>query len=288
MPSNLETSATFGELIVRLAARIGHADQTGAVAGVPTDANTLAEMKRCVNEGYDRFLRARQNWSFRRRTVILTFDTAGTGPQNYQQDAGRYVLPGYVAGPPLDDWVYLTANTTQRQIKRVHPNEIDVRRVSQGSTTGAPVISGMRTIESTGPIGTSPTRWEATFYPIPDAAYMVQAPFRVVRHEMVELSERHCAGAEHDAAIIAYAAWVWFEDDAEDRETAERYRVAAQGDPARGIRGALQESIELDETNHPDTVGYSAPFDNSAYRPHIVETPDIPLIGNLNGTPIGY
>lgn len=291
MPSDLNTSATFGELLLQLAVRTGFADYSGSVAALPTDAHRLAKLKSYVNDGYDRFLRANPKWTFLVRMVPLTFNTDGTGPSNIDGEPARYRLPGYVSGPPLGDWTYVDERTSRRAIGRVHPDIIDGYRQVNGETfTGVPIICGHRPFSPKDPIGNTQTAWEAIFWPAPDSTYAVQAPFRVAKHRMVELGERHIAGADHDASIAAYAVWVWKEDDAEDPAELAKYRLEAVGDPGGGVRGRLQESIDLDEQNFPDSVGYSAPPDTSAYRRGSIGSDEriLPRVASHNGVAIPY
>lgn len=283
MPIDLETSATFEYLILRLAERVGHADQTGSVAAIPDDANTLALIKKCINEGYDRFLRAHPTgWSFSMRWWDLTLSSTA-GAMNIDGDPARVKLPGWASGQPQEDWVYVGANATRRTCIRTHPSIVDQHRLADEEASGIPTICSVRAAASGGPPGLTPTRWEATFFPSPDAVYVLRAPFRVHRHQMVDLHERHVAGAQHDQAIIDFSALVWFEDDAEDQAKLTRANEAVYGIPGTLKRGSLAESIALDNLNDADTLGESAPPDLSAYaRPVAPLAPTLPLV-TFNG-----
>lgn len=283
MPIDLETSATFETLILRLAERVGHADQTGTVAAIPDDANTLALIKKCVNEGYDRFLRAHPTgWSFLMRWWDLTLSSTA-GASNIDGDPARVKLPGWASGQPQEDWTYIGTNSTRRNVIRTHPTIVDQHRLSSPDVTGIPSICSVRAIASGGPPGLSPTRWEATFFPSPDATYVIRAPFRVHRHQMVDLSERHVAGAQHDQAIFDFSWLVWCEDDAESPDKLTRATAAVYGVPGTMQRGSLAESIALDNLNDADTLGESAPPDLSVYaRPGLSIAPNLPLV-TFNG-----
>lgn len=259
MPMELESSATFGDLILRLAERVGAADQNGSIAVIPTDAERLRRCKQAVNEGYDRFLRANKNWTFLECDYELTFDNTGTGPQNIEADASRYRLPGFISSSPTTPWRYTDTRTRRRNIQNVHPSIIDNYRQQRYINTGPPGYAAVRDRENKGPIGSRPRSWEAIFWPTPDAPYVVRATFRVFKHKMVDLAEKHIAGGVHDATIADYAAVAWQEDDTGDADgqaTLATYKTTVYGNPnIPGQRGSLAESMDIDLSNHPDSVG---------------------------------
>lgn len=259
MPVDLDSSATFEDLILRTAVRIGAAEQTGAEAAIPTDPEVLRRVKEVVNEGYDRFLRANKNWTFLECDYELTFDHTGAGPFNIDADAGRYRLPGFVASPPITPWRYADTRTRRRNIQVLHPSIIDNYRQQRIVNSGPPGFCGCRDRESKAPIGSRPRAWECIFWPTPDQDYVVRATFKVFKHKMVDLAERHIAGGVHDATIIAWAAVVWYEDDAGDADSMAilgNHKRALFGNPeVPGERGRLAESIDIDLTNGPDSVG---------------------------------
>lgn len=274
MPVDLDSSATFEDLILRLAARTGHADQTGTIAELPTDAEVLRLHKAAVNEGYDRFLRANPKWTFLDLSVTITLDSDGDGPTNIDGDAGRYIAPGYVSGAPTGPWVFADTRSRRTMLKSVHPSQIDAYRQAGSGQTGAPSLAACRSRRTGAPVGQAPAGWEFMFWPLPDQDYVLSAPFRVKKHVMVELGEKHVAGSEHDSAIHAFAAWAWYEDDAEDPAVAERFRAAAME--------RLAESMALDLQNFPDSVGDNdgGVCPENVYR--------LPRVYAHNGNPIAY
>ena len=49
--------------------------------------------------------------------------------------------------------------------------------------------------------------WEMIFYPDPDAAYTIEATFRVFAPKMVTKTDRHVMGAAHDQTVVDAAFW---------------------------------------------------------------------------------
>jgi hypothetical protein len=273
MPVDIDTSATFEDLILRLAERVGLADQSGTVAAIPTDADNLAKIKRCVNEGYARFLRAYKYWSFLEQDVQITLSSAGTGGHCIESDPGRYALPGYVAGSPKGPWTYVDERTARAHIQNIAPSLIDGYRQGDGGSSGVPCYAACRPRATGAPKGGAPLGWEALFWPLPDSNYVIKATFRIKQHKLVENHDRHIAGSEHDDSLHAFCWLAWQEDDAEDPHIAERAKAAAME--------RLAESVELDKQNHPDSVGMNDGIPHSG-------TVRLPRVYSHNGVPIVY
>ncbi len=276
MPVDLDSSATFSDLILRLCERNGEADQTGDVAALPTDADVLKRAKRAVNEGYDRFLRSSPFWTFLEVDVDLTLSADGTGPYCIDGSPGRYRLPSYVTSSPVTPWRYADDQTYARQLQTVNPTTIDRFSQTGDAATGEPTMAAHRNRGNGAPIGQTQRGWELMVYPEPAANYVIRATFRAHRHVMTDLSERHICGGQHDAAIHAFAHWVWLEDDAENTDRAIKARDDAQYQ--------LGLSLALDNANHPDSVGDVV--DPSVGRQQF--TARMPRVATHNGVAVPY
>lgn len=236
MGSSLESSMTFKEMILDCAERWGKADQTGTLPGIPTDAADLNLVKRKINAGYRQFLAADPKWSFVRQRYSLTFYPDGDGPQNIQSDAGRYRLPSWICSQPKSDWMFVTASGPRGCIP-IRPYELVRRQLADtASGGGQPAYSAVGPVETGDAIGGQSKGWEALFSPRPSTAYTVEAMFRVTRHDLTDLYERHVAGSEHDRTILAFADWEWFRDDAENPTTTAIYQQARDAQLAQSIR----------------------------------------------------
>lgn len=282
MPVDISSSASFSDLIRRLAERSGHASQTGSVSAVPVDAHNLDLMKRYVNEGYDRFLRASKDWTFLDLRYELTLDEDGESDTNVEGDPARYRLPSYIAGAPKGPWRYNDQRTARVFVQNVARAQVEGYMQIGQPTLGPPTVAAYRPLVTGDPIGGQSRGWEVLFWPVPDQPYVLAADFRVKQHKLVDLAERHIAGQEHDAAIIAFAWMVWQEDDAENPADLARAREAVYGIPGTAMRGALAESIDLDRKNFPDTVG-----DNTG-EGYAVARCRLPRIASVDGVPVEY
>lgn len=241
---------TFGDMILDCAERWGHADETGTLPGIPTDAAVLDKIKRKINAGYAEFLRADRKWCFLRQRYELTWYPDGDGPYNIptggSPDGGRYRLPTYLGSQPLTDWTYVTTGRPPSVIQNVSGETVR-RQQASFRMSGVPMQAGCLPILTGDGVGGQPKGWEVLFYPRPASAYTVEAVFSVRQHVLTELHERHVAGSDHDRTIIAYADHQWFKDDAENPLTSQTYE-------AEMLRMKAL-SMEIDKERRPRVLG---------------------------------
>lgn len=238
MPADVPTGMTYRELIVEVAQRKGMADISGAVAAIPDDALHLDLIKRTVNRGYARFLRADPQWSFIERTVTVTTDENGTGPLNIAGDAGRYRLPQFVRGTPLSNWRYEDEQSVFREAITTDHRTVRILR-EQSPTTGIPARAAVAALENPDTPGRG-TAWELILYPTPGSAFTLEADFNVRTHQLVEMDDRHIAGPEHDEAII---------------DCAVALLDAADNDAAFIMPDSVAASMQIDALNRTKVVG---------------------------------
>ena len=221
MPIDLETGKTFRTLVAQFAEQIGvasfGADGRGE-PGIPATVHELAICKSYVNSGYKDFLQADADWTFLNDEVILTLDPAGAGPFNVNGDPARYRLPQHCTGHPRGNWRFRDDLTSARQVICRPMDVIDAKR--QGIVrTGVPELAGVRGIPS-GPLAGKGS--EVVFYPAPDAAYTLVGLYRVLPYDLVDLDQRHVAGAEHDNTVLAAALHKWAQRDGDEPSKIER------------------------------------------------------------------
>jgi hypothetical protein len=238
MPADAPFGKTFRELIVEVAHRKDMADLSGEVAAIPSDSQHLDLVKRMVNRGYARFLRADPQWSFIERTVTVVTNADGDGPTNLGGDAGRYKLPFYVRGTPLSNWRFQDEQSTYCEAIATDHRSVRIMR-QQGQSTGTPAYAAVAALESPDAGGRS-TAWELLLYPTPSAEYTIEADFNLRTHQFVEMEDRSIAGPEHDEAII---------------ECAVALMDAADNDAQFVMPLSVMESAQIDAMNRTKTVG---------------------------------
>lgn len=212
MPQDTLTGWTLEQLIIELADAVGMATLgtgTDNSAVVPTDPNTLDQLTRAVNRGYRSFLAANPRWTFLERVVQLTLSEDGTAGNCIDSDPGRYALPSYISGNPKGDWTFVDTISNRSCIIATDQHMLRKLRDRDPNTSGVPSYGCVRPM-SPAPGGVQKAaRHELVVYPKPDDDYVIQAEFRIEAHELVNLTDRHIAGAAHDMAILEQAAWQW-------------------------------------------------------------------------------
>ena len=208
MPVDLTSSMTLEQIALEVARRcnlasyINAADTTDNRARVPSDRHDLEEVLSVVRRGYRRFLRDMWDATFMRLWVTITIGTSTTAPSVVNGEADTYRLPGYCTSAPIGDWQYVGGNDTGTVIKTMQYDAVaQMKELSDNGTsdTGTSLVAGHRRISQGGP----ERGWSVLFYPAPDATYTIQAEFAVLPYDLVELGDRHIAGAAHDDTIIA-------------------------------------------------------------------------------------
>ncbi len=269
MPPLIDTGWTFGRLILEVAEDAGLADQTGAVAAIPSDAATLDRVKRAVNKGYQEFIRHDPQWSFRARAFVITTNSSGASHDSVNGQTGVIRLPRWLQRAPDVPFYFVDENSVYSQL--VPFTYAHVRSQQQRyPDEGVPSMYAVHPLESPdGMVGPgSGVAWALYLWPTPDAAYQIESQGFVYPYEMVELEERHIAGAEHDQTIKAFALKQLYsgphEDPAKKRDCAEAAKeqlalsLAADMPQRVGIKGRLRDPRMLAaETRNPYAPGDS-------------------------------
>lgn len=203
MPANLVPGRTFEWLIRWVAEKYGVADQNSAVSGIPTDAHNLDKVKRAVNDGYREFIGLDPEWTFRNRTFTIATNSAGTGPENVGNSAAIYRLPRWVQRKPRGEFQYLDVSSQYPIIIPVDLKTIRARR-QVNAISGPPQYCCVQPTDPADGFAGEGTTFTVIFWPAPDATYELESTAYAVPYDMVELGERHIAGAEHDLTIAAY------------------------------------------------------------------------------------
>lgn len=244
MPIDLESSKTFQQLMLELADPFGLAEYGSdgtEQAQLPDDAETLRKLKTCVNNAYKLFLRADPAWTFLVYPYVITTNSDGKGPDNVDGDPARYRLPPPIRTKPQTNLVFMD-HTAWGEVQTWSPRLVRNRQQSR-ITQGRPQYAGYRSIPASDGIDSAKVAWEVMFWPTPDGVYELEGEFRVLPYDMVDLDERHVAGAEHDLAVLAAAKWLWAKDDSEQAPMLATY--------AADWAQALADSRALDKLKRP-------------------------------------
>jgi hypothetical protein len=250
-----DTSMTFRDAILRVAEAAGLADNVNAATvGIPTDTGDLDIVKRAVWDGAELFYRGLNPatgkvhpWTFLRPMVELICDPAGTGPDNIENDPAKMRLPWNVTGRPSGTWVWKVAsggwggNVIDTHIERLERMHV------LGTITGCPEYAAIGVAKDQKVNVTDRQGWYVHVYPTPDLAYVMRARFLLTPRKLLELDDRHIAGALHDQTLVSAAVWAFKRRDAKDRATRESYR--------EDFEEAMLASIKHDEMNVPKTLG---------------------------------
>lgn len=247
---DLESSMTFEQMILDLAERSGNAyyGANGDEAlQLPADERTLQTLSDWINRGYRWFLQQDPHWTFCQTSVPFTCSPEGTGPYNVAADAGRMKLPHPLRSRPKSNPRF-TSTTTRTTGIAVYTPEAVLALRQQDPTTGTPLFCAFRPIpQADRKPGEHPNTWEMLLWPSPDSAYTLEADFRIVPYPMIEPSERHVAGADHDTTILAAAAYEWASRDSTD--PSQKASLLAER------TAAIAASIRLDRSKRPPRLG---------------------------------
>lgn len=227
---------TFSELRIRVADYLGLADFSGGDAALPSDAHDLALVGRLVNDGYRRFITAKENWNFLTIPLTLTF---GTG--TVSSDDSRYYLPedfyGILTAPFTFD-----SDGPVTTIRQVSEGEIRALQAGQGDSTGDPVVFAVRPIATTA--ASTGQRWEAIFWPTPDGTEIITAAYKRFPQKLTNTGDVSVAGFQHDGTVEAAAL-----------AAAELKRGDSLGVHEKMYRDLLEQSKRIDAQAAPATLG---------------------------------
>lgn len=248
MPADMSTGLTLEQLMLRVADDAGLLEYSGTTEALPDDPLILAKLKRAVNDGLRQLRRDNPRWSWLDLLVELQLRPDGDGPLNLAGRPELYRLPRGVTAcrPKGGRWWYTDSSASGTTIEDT-AEQVVRRRFAIQDTSGDPFMAACFAHENEGPSRDNPQRvWAVIFYPKPATAHTVGAIFRTLARELVDLHERHEAGAEFDDAVVAYALWKWWQGDATDGgKLALRKQEAAE---------ALASAMRLDLENKPRTL----------------------------------
>lgn len=275
---DLESSMTFEALILDLASRSGnayHGENGDEEAQLPADPRVLQQLMDYINRGYRWFLQQDTDWSFCAFPVTMTTSSDGTGPYNVAGDPGRMKLPHPIRSRPRKNLTYQDRGTNLEQVVVYTPEQLQRLRQTSPSS-GCPQFAAFRQIpEADRKPGEHPNTWEMLLWPSPDSAYVLEATFRIVPYPMVEPSERHAAGADHDTTLLAAAAYEWAMRDS--TEPHEKATLLAERTTA------ITNSLKLDRKKRPPRLGKMR--DPSTER-FIPRTRPRGIVTTMDGQPI--
>lgn len=225
MSADLESSKTFGELMLDLALRAGLEEYESAGTGapiLPTDKSDLALLRKWTNDGYKRFLRSDPDWTFCIEPITLTLSPDGKGAYNIDSDPGRYLLPFPIRSRPRGNWRFKDTSTPASQVLDYSARRVLLERQAHQGMSGIPEKAGCRRRPSGEGVNQSRIEWEVIFFPNPSGPFVLENDFRIPPYDLVEFDEHHVAGADHDHAIVMSAWDLWQAEDADDAEEAKR------------------------------------------------------------------
>jgi len=242
MSIDVATGWTLERLLIELADATNNAtySTTTGAAIAPTDANLLDQFTRAINRGYRRFLRSDPHWTFLQQEVQIQLSADGTGGTNIDREPGLYLLPSYCVGAPKGDWTFADQSTDQACI--IHRDATSVRRLRDANpnSVGVPMYAADYAVEPQGGQEQGPARRGLMLYPDPDSDLIIRGVFRVLSHDLVNLTDRHIAGAEHDLAIL---------------EQAKNEMALLEDKNAPLVRDELERSMALDKAGRVRTRG---------------------------------
>jgi hypothetical protein len=256
MSFDLSSSKTVEDLMLAVARKVGLASYGASgrsTATIPDDPDSRAMILAAINDGYKAFLRHDPNWTFLRTTVRLTLTPDGSGSASIAGQPWRYALPQPVrTAPDPGHWRTASDRTPYPAILEIQSDAVERMRLADPSSSGWPQYSACRfASELSESLGTGIDQprpaWEVSFFPTPIETMVVEAEFRIVPYDLVDLRERHVCGAEHDDTIIKAAMYQWMLSDAPNAGDLERAREA--------YALALEESVRLDRGQRAARVG---------------------------------
>lgn len=240
---------SFRDLILRVAVEVGLSDDSSGVPAIPSDPGDLATVKRAVNDGIALFARANPQWRWMEPEVSLTLDQTGASSANIGGLTNEYSLPWYCQGAPITDWIITSAdNGISGRLLTTSIDRVRDYLATYPESSGRPIMAAHVVWRPGDGTALDRPRWKVVLDRIPDSNYILTATFRVVNSALVELDDRHLAGAQHDQSIVDAGVWAY-------------WRSKAEADP--GVRQwasdrfdrALAESTRLDLRQRERVLG---------------------------------
>lgn len=175
-------SMTLDKLVLKVAEKLSVADyRTDGTPYIPADdAFNLHKCAEMVDRGIRLILDAAppEGWRWEKRIASVTFDADGTGTNNINSDAARYMLPTDFGGEVLGKIHYTSDSNHSTRI--VWRDEAFIReRRATVVHTGYPQYAAVRAYQPTSTTIDSGRRWELIVDPQPSAADTVEFPYRL-------------------------------------------------------------------------------------------------------------
>ena len=179
--------------------------------------------------------------------TMTIYDTLGTqawtGSKTFNLSSqGLYALPQNFGGETAGEITYQAGSN--RGVPINWTSELEIRRLRENwnSVSGNPYYAAVRRNN------TNSRRWELYIYPNTGGTYRVEFPFLIYFDKIVNLTDMHVAGFQHDEAVKA-AAMAAAERQAEDM---------AAGSMAYYRQIALPDSLKIDARAAARNLGYNA------------------------------
>lgn len=244
-----DTSMSFGDLILRVAVEVGLSDTSGGVDAIPSDPGDLAKVKRAVNDGIGLFARAWAKWRWMEPEVTLTMDPDGEAPECVPGTSNEYVLPWFCQGSPLTDWITtVDPNGIGTRVQSTSIERIRAYRSEDSDYQGRPGMAAHVVHQPGNGQSLNRPRWKVVFDRNPDSAYVLTARFRVAQPSLVELTDRHLAGSQHDQSVVDAAVWAYWRGNHEAD-------AGVRGSAQERFNRAVAESVSLDSRQRESNLG---------------------------------
>lgn len=210
----------------------------------PTSANWSAaqttQIDEIVQEGYRWFLEPGEDaglppheWTFLRPATTLA-----TVASDYDYD-----LPDDFGWLACQSFTFATTANVSGGIQIVGEGIIRALREGTGTNTGVPTHVAARPKAATA--GATGQRWEAVFYPTPDAIYTLGYRYHVLASKLTTALPYPLGGERHGSTILAACLAV-----------AEKEANDEQGLQFASFLSRMKASIRADQRSEPETYGY--------------------------------
>ena len=213
----MSLSLSYADLQAHVGVHAGYGSNPDD-ATAPWDADKLYNVDLAINNGYRMFLfpqagqQGSVSWSFLRPVGSLT--TVST--------IATYQLPADF-GHPAGDITFVDSSVPYDSLSIVGEGYLRERRAAAPTASGVPQMAAVRCLRG----GGGPQRWEVEFYPVPDAAYVLEFPYTVGDPQKLSKTNQYpYGGAMHAETLKAacLAAWERSFDDEQGVQFAEFQR----------------------------------------------------------------
>lgn len=174
------TALTYDRLVLKVAEKLAIADyRTDGTPCLPySDQFRLDKSVEMVDRGVGMLIDSAppEGWRWMRRLASVTFDADGTGDDNIDTDAARYMLPLDFGGEVLGRIGYTASTGGSTGIQWCDEAVIRAARATSVST-GKPSLAAVRPYQPTSTVIANSRRWELIVDPQPSAADTIEFPY---------------------------------------------------------------------------------------------------------------